>query len=86
MNANQLLSSYREYAAAYAAWGASFDLATIFDRPEAPLQSAAAVAGEVIHGRGSLRAALVEAQAGIEDPDCPEWRKAAYQLIIEAAR
>lgn len=86
MNANQLLTAYNEYAAAYEQWNQSFDLAAIFDRPEAPTQSTEAAAGEVIHRRGSLKAALVEAQAGIEDPDCPEWRKEAYQMVIEAAR
>ncbi len=85
MSASQLLAAYDAYAVAYKQWEADFDLATILDRPEAPEQSVEALAGEIIHDRGSLRAAVVEAQAGIEDPDCPERRKEAYQRILSAA-
>ena len=86
MTVDRLLSAYRAYAAASAKADAEFDLLNFPNLPEMPQQSTEALAGEVIHRRGSLKAALVEAQAGIEDPDCPEWRKRAYQLVIEAAR
>lgn len=86
MNANQLLNSYRSYAAADADADAAFDLVTFPNLPERPTYTTEAMAGEVIARRGSVKAALAEAEAGIEDPDCSEQRKAAYQLIIEAAR
>jgi hypothetical protein len=85
MNAEQLLNAYREYAAAYQAWESNFDATKLFDLPEAPTQSLAARAGEVIHERG-MAGALKVAELGIEDPDCPERTKESYQLIIEAAR
>jgi excisionase family DNA binding protein len=86
MTAADLLNAYREYAAATAAWEQHFDLANILDLPSAPEQSIPAKAGEIIHRRGNIDAALVEAQWGIEDPDCSEQLREVYQLVIGAAR
>lgn len=86
MKTTELLAAYNEWAAADDKASAAFDLMNFPNLPEHPEASIEAQAGEVIHRRGSLKAALVEAQAGIEDPDCPERLKEAYQLIIAAAR
>lgn len=45
-----LLNAHEAYAVAYANWEAAnpFDLMTILDRPEAPVQSPEARAGELI--------------------------------------
>lgn len=85
MNAAQLLNAYREFAAANASADAEFDLLNFPNLPERPEMTAEIKAGELINERG-LAGALKVAEFGIEDADCPEPRKAAYQLIIEAAR
>lgn len=86
MKTTELLAAYNEWAAADAKADAAFDLLDFPNLPERPEMTIKAQAGEVIHRRGGLGAALVEAKAGIEDPDCPEALKEAYQLIIEAAQ
>lgn len=86
MKTTELLSAYNEWAAADAKADAAFDLLNFPNLPERQEMSTQAKAGEIIHRRGSLRAALVEAQAGIENPDCSEQLKETYQLVIEAAQ
>lgn len=86
MTSNQLLEAYRTFAAADAEADARFDLLDFPNLPERPVMSIEALAGEVIHRRGGLEAALVEARHGVEDPDCREDLKEAYQIIIEATR
>lgn len=82
MTTDQLLNAYREYAAKDTQADAEFDLLNFPDLPERPVMTVEAKAGEIISRRGSLAAALIEAEYGIEDPDCPEALKEAYQLVI----
>ena len=89
MNAAQLLNAYREYAAAAADHGQSFDLASpdFFDHAASALeQSAEALAGELIHEHGSLERALAVALThALDGSGVSERNRAAYQRLVWAA-
>lgn len=82
---DRLLDAHNTYAAAARAADDEFDLLNFPNLPQRPSFTAEAAAGELIRERG-LVGALRVAEFGIEDPDCSEQTKEAYQLIIQAAR